>query len=132
MATTATVTNLSRQMVQLILDHPAFFTKQAGWQRTTATFANYTEEGARQVEEVRRTYPATLSILPGQSVSDLHPAIVNCSQVPALIAARILQVKTNESSPDAKPEAKPAATKPDTKTFGKPAIKALKDEEKPA
>lgn len=96
MTATASVTNLSRHAVQLILDQPAFFTKQAGWQRTTATFANYTEDGSRQVAEVRRAYPATLTLLPGQTVDKLHPAITKCSQVPLLVANRVLAVKIVE------------------------------------
>ena len=98
-ATTATITNISRQLVTVILDHAAFRNKESGFQRGIATFANYTEDGTRQVESVRRAYPPSLTLQPGESVSDLHPAVTKCSQVPALIAGRIVKVQFNEEKP---------------------------------
>lgn len=88
-----TVTNTSRQPVNVVLDHPAFFTKEAGWQRTTASFRSSDEDGNITTQEVRRAFPASLTLMPGESVSELHAAFAKCTQVPALIARKVLSVK---------------------------------------
>jgi hypothetical protein len=92
----ATVRNISKQTVTIILDHAVFATKAAGWQRTSVQFGQYTEGGARVVADVRRSYPGSLTILPGQSVSDLHPAISKCSQVSELVGRKVLVVSNDE------------------------------------
>lgn len=88
----ATLKNKSRQPVVLVLDHPAFATKASGWNRTTAKFGATMEDGNRVVSEVRRAYPGTITLMPGESVPDLHPAIRSCSQVPGLVKAGVLEV----------------------------------------
>lgn len=101
----ATIKNVSKQPVTLILDHPAFLNRESGWTRSTAKFASTTDEGARVVNEVRRSYPGTVTILPGQSLEEVHPAIQNCVQVPALLARKVLTITFQD---DPTPEAKPS------------------------
>lgn len=120
----ATLKNKSRHTVVIVLDHQAFANKESGWNRTTASFATQTAEGNRVVQEVRRAYPGSLTILPGEVVKDLHDAIVNCSQVPELISRGVLQVthsddeksatapSTSESAPVSAPRVKVAKEQP--------------------
>lgn len=84
---TATLKNKSRQPVVVVLDHPAFANKASGWNRTTAKFGATMEDGSRVVSEVRRAYPGTITLMPGESVEGLHPAIRFCSQMPGLMKA---------------------------------------------
>jgi hypothetical protein len=91
----ATLKNISKQPVTVILDHPAFLNTKSGWQRSTAKFANGAT-GDRDVVEVRRSYPGTLTLQPGESARELHPAIINCSQVMNLVASKVLSVTTTE------------------------------------
>lgn len=94
----ATVKNISRQPVTVILDHPAFANTRSGWRRTSMAFASTSAEGGLTTQEVRRALPGSLTILPGQSVSDLHPAIIKCKQVPQLIQDKVLSVELTERS----------------------------------
>lgn len=96
MAVTATVTNISRQMVQIILDHPAFADRRHGWQRTTVDIGFADDNGQRRIETQRRAYPGTVTILPGQSLEGMHPAVKSCSQVPGLVANRVVTIKMVE------------------------------------
>ena len=100
----STLKNESRQAVVIMLDHPAFSTRASGWQRATAKFASSEENGARTVAEVRRTYPGSLTLQPGEEVSGLHDAIVRCSQVAGLVATKVLTVRVE---PRAKAEVAP-------------------------
>lgn len=95
----STLKNESRQAVVVLLDHPAFLNRASGWHRSTAKFASTDENGTRLVEEVRRSYPGSLTLQPGEEVSGLHDAITGCSQVEGLIASKVLSVR-----PDAKQE----------------------------
>lgn len=92
----ATLKNKSRQPVVLVLDHPVFANKASGMQRTATKFGSTEADGTRVVSEVRRTYPGTITILPGESVKDLHSAISLCSQVPSLVKSGHLQVTEQE------------------------------------
>jgi len=93
----STLKNESRQAVVLILDHPAFLTKAHGWRRTTEKFASQNAAGVQSVVEKRRSYPGSLTLQPGEQVTDLDDAIAECSQVPALVAARVLSIRTEAS-----------------------------------
>lgn len=93
--TTATVKNLSKQLVTVILDHGAFANADSGWRRGTASFANG-PTGGRVVSEVRRSFPGVLTIAAGETVKGLHPAVRNCLQVQNLVAQRILSVVLEE------------------------------------
>lgn len=87
-----TVTNVSRQSVTVTLDQPAFFTPQSGWKRSTVSFGMTMEGGSREVREVRKAIPTTLMIGPGQRVEGLHDSFPRCSQVPALVRAKVLVI----------------------------------------
>lgn len=103
---TATLKNNSKQAVVLVLDHPAFATKESGWKRTAARFGTTTDEGARVVSEVRRSYAGSLTILPGEAIDGLHEAIASCAQVPALVASKVLTltVQSDDEPPAVKPK----------------------------
>jgi hypothetical protein len=101
----ATLKNISNTPVTVILDHAAFLNTKSGWRRSTATFANMADDGSRAAREVRRSYPGSLTIQPGQEISDLHPAIARCAQVPNLVARKILSV-TVLDEPTEQPEKK--------------------------
>lgn len=88
----ATLKNKDRQPLVLILDHPAFHSKAHGWTRTTAKFGLALADGGRSVKEVRRAYAGTITLQPGESISGLHEAIENCSQVPLLRATGKLEL----------------------------------------
>jgi hypothetical protein len=94
----ATLKNKDRQPLVVMLDHPAFATKAHGWRRTTAKFARHTDEGGRITTEVRRAYPGTLTLQPGESIEGLHEAIQHCSQIPALRAKRLVEITIQEDS----------------------------------
>ena len=96
----ATLKNKSRQPVVLVLDHPAFADPANGWKRTTAKFGVTQEDGSRVVSEVRRAYPGTITLMPGESVTDLHPAIQSCSQVPHLVKTGVLTVTETPDAPE--------------------------------
>ena len=97
----ATVKNVSKHPVVLVLDHPAFANKDSGWRRGVAKFANTSELGGRTVTEVRRSYPGVITLMPGESVGELHPAIQKCSQVPALVARKVLAISHQDDKPTA-------------------------------
>jgi hypothetical protein len=101
----ATIKNESKQPVVLILDHQAFANKASGWKRTTAHFGSSNADGTRTVKEVRRSYPGTLTIQPGESVKDLHAAIVHCAQMPSLLARKVLSVTYAEPAAPAQEKA---------------------------
>jgi hypothetical protein len=88
----ATLKNVSKQPVTVILDQPALLTPELGWQRTTAKFGTTDDAGQRHVSEVRRSLPGTLMLMPGEAVADLPNAIAKCSQVPNLVASRVLEL----------------------------------------
>lgn len=92
----ATLKNKSRQPVVVVLDHPVFATKANGMVRTSAKFGSTEADGTKNVTELRRTYPGSITILPGESVPDLHSAIALCSQVPGLVKSGVLQVIEQE------------------------------------
>ena len=94
----STLKNESRQAVVIVLDHPAFQTKAHGWQRTSAAFASQAEDGARSVAEVRRSYPGTLTLQPGEEAAGLPDAIEHCSQVPGLKKSRVLSIRREKPS----------------------------------
>lgn len=98
---TTTVKNISKQPVVLVLDHPAFATKANGWNRTAMHFGSSTGDGRRVVTEVRRSHPGSITIMPGETVTDLHAAVANCSQVAGLVAQRILEVTDQDTQPSA-------------------------------
>lgn len=110
----ATLKNISNGPVTLILDHAAFLNSKDGWRRSTAKFANMGEDGGRSTREVRRSYPGTLTIQPGAEVTDLHPAIAKCSQVPNLIAGKVLSLTLTDEPTKAPPPAA-AESKPRSK-----------------
>jgi len=93
----STLKNDSRQAVVLILDHPAFHTKAHGWRRTTESFASQNANGVQSIVEKRRSYPGSLTLQPGEKVEGLDDAIAECSQVPGLIATRVLSIRTEAS-----------------------------------
>lgn len=88
----AIIKNESRQPVVLILDHPAFANKADGWVRSTAHFAAQSEDGRRSVKEVRRAYPGSLTLLPGESSAPMHEAVVRCAQFPGLLSKKVVSV----------------------------------------
>lgn len=94
----ATLTNQSKQPVEIILDHPAFLNPESGWSRTTEKFAATDANGVRSTTEVRRSYPGVLRLQPGETSAVLHPAVVNCLQVQQLIAKKILAVAYTKGS----------------------------------
>lgn len=98
----ATLKNVSRQPVTIILDHAAFKNRDSGWSRGTVKLAKTDDQGSRVVSEVRRAYPGQITLMPGQSETDLHPAIQHCLQVPALIARRVLALTFTDA--DEQPE----------------------------
>lgn len=85
-----TLKNVSKQPVTIILDHPAFASREHGWQRKAIALGTSGDDGGVQVRETRRTLTGTLRVAPGESVIDLHPAIAKCSQSAALIANRVI------------------------------------------
>jgi len=100
---TVTIKNESRVRVDIILDHPAFHTKAAGFKRATVRVASRGYTGS-SVQDVRRTYHGTLTLMPGESAAGLHPAIENCMQVRTLLNARprVLSLKPDAPKvPDA-------------------------------
>lgn len=109
----ATLKNISKMPVTVILDHPAFLNPDNGWQRSTAEFARTLADGTREKAEVRRSIPGSLMLLPGESKEDLHPAIEKCRQVSNLIKAKVLTVTITEDKPPA--EKKKLDVKPEEK-----------------
>lgn len=108
-----TLKNKSRQPVVLVLDHAAFANKLSGWKRTTHQFAAQTEQGDRVVSEVRRSIPGSLTILPGESATGLHDAVVHCAQVPELVAKGILEVIEEAEAGEAPVVRSPRVKKPE-------------------
>ena len=97
----ATLKNISKQPVTVILDHPAFLNEDNGWARGSAQFGRTMPDGSRELAEVRRSIPGTITLLPGQSKDGLHAAIQKCRQVRNLINAKVLSVKITEDKPPA-------------------------------
>lgn len=128
----ATLKNISNAPVTVILDHAAFLNTKDGWRRSTAKFANMSEEGARTTREVRRSYPGALTIRPGEEVADLHPAIAKCAQVPGLIKSKILSLTLQDDPTPAKSEPEPTEAPQSEKQSrkGKHASASTPDEDK--
>lgn len=93
-----TIRNLSNHAVVIVLDHAAFQNSDSGWRRATAKFASQNEDGSRSVLEHRRSYPGTLRIEAGASISGLHPAITRCAQVATLIERKVLVASEDKPS----------------------------------
>lgn len=90
----ATLKNISKQPVTVILDHPAFLNSDSGWTRGVAKFAQSQADGSRQIVEQRRSLPGTLFLSPGQTSPELHSAIAKCSQVQRLIDTGVVALET--------------------------------------
>lgn len=88
----STVRNESRHAVVILLDHPAF-----GRKRACATLASRGQDGSNVVAEVRRSYPESIMLQPGSEATDLDDAIAQCSQVPALVAAKVVSVRKQDN-----------------------------------
>lgn len=101
----ATLKNVSKQPVTVILDHPAFHKPDSGWSRGTAKFARTLADGSRELVEERRSTPGTITLMPGQTSEPLHDAIANVRQVQNLKSAGVLALETVVEKKANKPDA---------------------------
>ena len=93
MSDSVTLISKSRRKHDIALDHEVFRTREHGYQIRKVSFSG---------GDVRRAAVGVLTLLPGQRVEGLHPAIGTLPQVQRLIAQREVALETS-TSPERKP-----------------------------
>ena len=108
-----TLRNNTTRAIPIVLDHPAFRNRKAGFRRRAQTVINQGRDGSRSPRIVQREEPGSITLPARGVVEGLHPAIKNCRQVKGLLARGAVTIVPDKatSAPAARP-AKPKRSAP--------------------
>lgn len=82
----ATLENLTKRPIVIVLDHPAFRTPDYGWRRLPMILSQESATGVRQQRIVAKSAPGTLTLPAGGKAGGLHAAIEHVPAVRSLVA----------------------------------------------
>lgn len=100
-----TLKNNTSRAIPIMLDHPAFRNRKAGFRRRAQTVIDQAKDGTRRPRIVQREEPGSITLPARGEVKDLHPAIKNCAQVRGLLARKAVTIvpDTAEAAPPQTP-----------------------------
>jgi hypothetical protein len=81
-----TLRNNTARAIPIVLDHPAFRNRKAGFKRQAHPVIDQARDGSKSLRRVQREVQGTIVLPARGEVSGLHAAVKNCAQVKGLLA----------------------------------------------